>query len=53
LRVVFVCAVGEQSRRFAAFLQEAGRASASLAGGIVAWRDAGRPLETQAPSIAK
>jgi cysteine synthase/rhodanese-related sulfurtransferase len=44
-RVVFVCAVGEQSRKFAAQLHQAGRPAASLGGGIVAWRDAGQRLE--------
>lgn len=46
--VVFVCAVGEQSARFAALVQRRGRAAASLAGGIVAWRDAGNALESAA-----
>ena len=44
-RTVFICAVGEQSRRFAAFLHSRGHDSTSLAGGVVAWRDAGRPLD--------
>lgn len=44
---VFVCAVGELSARFAAVLHAQGRAAASLTGGIVAWRDAGHPLERQ------
>jgi cysteine synthase B len=44
-RVVFVCAVGEVSSRFAAALARRGRPAAGLAGGILAWRDAGRPLE--------
>lgn len=44
-RVVFVCAVGEVSSRFAAALARRGRRAAGLAGGILAWRDAGLPLE--------
>jgi rhodanese-related sulfurtransferase len=34
--IVFVCAAGEYSRRLAAFLRQAGRDAASLAGGVVA-----------------
>ncbi len=45
-RIVFVCAAGEYSRRLAAFLRQAGYDAASLAGGVVAWRDAGLPLES-------
>lgn len=44
--IVFVCAAGEYSRRLAAFLRQAGHDAASLAGGVVAWRDAGLPLES-------
>jgi cysteine synthase B len=44
--LVFVCPVGEVSRRFAALARRAGYDAASLAGGIVAWRDTGRPLES-------
>ncbi|MFE3542872.1 pyridoxal-phosphate dependent enzyme [Nocardia sp. NPDC059177] len=43
--VVFVCPVGETSLRFAALARRAGYDAFSLAGGIVAWRDAGLPLE--------
>ncbi|MEV6061381.1 pyridoxal-phosphate dependent enzyme [Nocardia asteroides] len=43
--VVFVCPVGETSLRFAAVAHRAGYEAFSLAGGIVAWRDAGYPLE--------
>ncbi|WP_040778083.1 pyridoxal-phosphate dependent enzyme [Nocardia pneumoniae] len=43
--VVFVCPVGELSLRFAARARQAGYDAASLAGGVVAWRDAGLPLE--------
>ena len=44
--VVFVCPAGEYSRRLAAFLFQAGYDAASLAGGVIAWRDAGLPLES-------
>ncbi|RDI63599.1 pyridoxal-phosphate dependent enzyme [Nocardia pseudobrasiliensis] len=44
--VIFVCPVGELSRRFAALARRDGHDAASLAGGIVAWRDAGKPLES-------
>jgi cysteine synthase/rhodanese-related sulfurtransferase len=44
--IVFVCPGGEYSRRLAAFLRQAGHDAASLAGGVVAWRDAGLPLES-------
>jgi cysteine synthase B len=43
--VVFVCANGELSARFAAYLDRRGRSAASLTGGVVGWRDEGRPLE--------
>ncbi|MFI9402850.1 pyridoxal-phosphate dependent enzyme [Nocardia sp. NPDC052316] len=44
--VVFVCPVGELSLRFATRAAKAGYDASSLAGGIVAWRDAGLPLES-------
>ncbi|MBH0779172.1 pyridoxal-phosphate dependent enzyme [Nocardia bovistercoris] len=44
--VVFVCPVGEISRRFAALANARGYDAASLAGGIIAWRDAGLGLES-------
>ncbi|GAB2711755.1 pyridoxal-phosphate dependent enzyme [Nocardia thraciensis] len=43
--LVFVCPVGEVSRRFAALARRAGYDAASLDGGIVAWRDAGLDME--------
>ncbi|MEU4322304.1 pyridoxal-phosphate dependent enzyme [Nocardia fluminea] len=43
--VVFVCPVGETSLRFAAVARRAGYEAFSLAGGIVAWRDAGYAME--------
>jgi len=44
--IVLICPVGEYSGRLAASLAQAGHDAASLAGGIVAWRDAGLPLES-------
>ena len=44
--VVFACPAGEYSRRLAVFLRQSGHDAASLAGGVVAWRDAGLPLES-------
>jgi rhodanese-related sulfurtransferase len=43
---VLICPAGEYSRRLAARLTQAGHDAASLAGGIVAWRDVGLPLES-------
>ncbi|MEV6137690.1 pyridoxal-phosphate dependent enzyme [Nocardia sp. NPDC051990] len=43
--LIFVCPVGELSRRFAAIAREDGFDASSLGGGIVAWRDAGFALE--------
>ncbi|GGK34870.1 pyridoxal-phosphate dependent enzyme [Nocardia camponoti] len=43
--VVFVCPVGETSARFTAAVTRAGLTSYSLAGGILAWRDEGLPME--------
>ena len=45
-KIVLICPVGEYSGRLAASLAQAGHDAASLAGGIVAWRDAGLPLES-------
>jgi cysteine synthase B len=43
--ILFVCPSGELSKRFAAFLSEKGRKAKSLQGGLLAWRQAGLPLE--------
>lgn len=44
--VLLACPVGDQSRRYAAALTRLGHPDVrSLTGGIVAWRDAGKPLE--------
>ncbi|MET9378132.1 pyridoxal-phosphate dependent enzyme [Streptomyces sp. NPDC002992] len=43
--VLLACPVGEQSVRYAALLHRMGHTDVrSLAGGIIAWRDAGAPL---------
>jgi len=42
--VVVVCAVGARSARVAAFLQQQGVDAVNLAGGMVAWAQAGRPI---------
>ncbi|MEW2134690.1 pyridoxal-phosphate dependent enzyme [Streptomyces sp. NPDC005435] len=43
--LLLVCPVGEKSMRFAALLTRMGHPDVrSLAGGVVAWRDAGAPL---------
>ncbi|MEV6580367.1 pyridoxal-phosphate dependent enzyme [Streptomyces sp. NPDC051582] len=43
--VLLACPVGEQSARYAALLTRMGHPDVrSLAGGIIAWRDAGAPL---------
>ncbi|WP_067708324.1 pyridoxal-phosphate dependent enzyme [Nocardia yamanashiensis] len=44
--LVFVCPVGEVSLRFAALARRAGYDAASLAGGIGAWRDSGKAMES-------
>ncbi|MFI7211618.1 pyridoxal-phosphate dependent enzyme [Micromonospora maritima] len=45
--VVLVCPVGDRSVRIAALARQHGQDAVSLAGGIVAWRDAGLPLEVR------
>lgn len=50
-RVLFVCPVGDQSRRFAAYFKGRGIDCMSLTGGFVAWRDAGKP--TRKPAARK
>lgn len=44
--VVFVCPVGEYAKRPAALLRAHGREAFSLRGGILAWRDAGLPMDS-------
>jgi cysteine synthase/rhodanese-related sulfurtransferase len=43
--ILFVCPSGELSKRFSAFLTEKGRSAKSLQGGLLAWRQAGMPLD--------
>lgn len=45
--VLFVCPVGEQSRRFSAHLTRLGAKAFSLEGGLQAWRALGYPLRTE------
>lgn len=45
MKLLFLCPIGEQSRKYVAFLQKKGYVAASLTGGITAWRDAGYTLE--------
>lgn len=43
--MLLACPVGEQSLKYAALLTRLGHPDVrSLAGGIIAWRDAGAPL---------
>jgi rhodanese-related sulfurtransferase len=51
-RVLVVCAVGARSARVAAFLQQQGIDAVNLAGGLVAWARAGRPLTAVGASAA-
>jgi len=46
--VVFVCPVGRKSARYATYLRRKGIEAYSLAGGITAWRDGGRPMHVAA-----
>ena len=45
-RVVCICAVGARSARVAAYLNGHGREAVNLDGGIYAWADEMRPIET-------
>jgi rhodanese-related sulfurtransferase len=45
-RVICVCAVGARSARVAQFLLAQGYEAVNLAGGIYAWADDGRPIES-------
>jgi rhodanese-related sulfurtransferase len=44
--VLFYCAIGDRSRMAAEALTASGREAGSVTGGLRAWRDAGRPIET-------
>jgi cysteine synthase B len=52
-RVLFVCPTGDQSKKCAAFFKARGIDCASLKGGFIAWRDAGKPTEKAAGAAAK
>ena len=45
-RVVCICAVGARSARVAAYLNGQGREAVNLDGGIYAWADEMRPIQT-------
>ena len=45
-RVVCICAVGARSARVAAYLNGHGREAVNLDGGIYAWADEMRPIQT-------
>ena len=44
--IVVVCKVGGRSAQVTAWLRQQGYAAANLAGGLLAWEAAGRPLES-------
>lgn len=44
-KLLFVCALGEKSRKIASYCEQAGSKAYSLAGGITSWRDKNLPLE--------
>lgn len=44
-KILFVCPVGDQSRKFSAYFSRLGFDCASLQGGFVAWRDQGKPTK--------
>ncbi|WP_282778655.1 pyridoxal-phosphate dependent enzyme [Nocardia sp. CC201C] len=44
--LVFLCPIGEVSRHYAALARRAGYDAASLGGGVTAWRDSGKPMES-------
>lgn len=52
-RVLFVCPTGDQSKKCAAFFKARGIDCASLTGGFIAWRDAGKPTERAASASVK
>jgi rhodanese-related sulfurtransferase len=49
-RVLVVCAVGARSARVAAFLQQQGVDAVNVAGGMVAWAQARRPISYPPPT---
>jgi len=44
-KILLVCSVGEQSKKFVAFLGKKGFDAKTIEGGILAWRDEGLPLQ--------
>jgi rhodanese-related sulfurtransferase len=50
--VLVVCAVGARSARVTAFLQQQGVEASNLAGGMVAWAQAGRSISVDAADAA-
>jgi rhodanese-related sulfurtransferase len=48
-QVLVVCKVGARSAQATAYLQAQGIEAVNLAGGLVAWSHAGRPLVTDGP----
>lgn len=51
-KVLLVCPVGDESRRFTAFLSKRGVDCSSLKGGFIAWRDAGEAVARLQPPVA-
>ena len=45
-KILFVCPVGEMSKRFAALEKQKGKEAYSLKEGLMLWREAGLPLHT-------
>ena len=50
-KILIVCPVGDQSRRFAAHLSNAGVSCVSLRGGMAAWNAAGKPSERNSSRV--
>jgi len=49
--LLLLCPVGEKTTRYAAYLRSRGYQAYSLAGGVLGWRNAGRPL-TKTPEVS-
>jgi cysteine synthase B len=50
-KILIVCPIGDQSRRFAAHLSNAGISCVSLRGGMAAWNAAGKPSERNSSRV--
>jgi rhodanese-related sulfurtransferase len=50
--ILVVCKVGARSAQAAAYLQAQGIEATNLAGGLIAWERAGRPLVADAGHVA-